>query len=541
MADVEEVVDAWLAEELARHPVGASDLGLVAYDGQLGDFSAGTFESDPRRTREWAARFADLEHAGRPLEDRIDVALVLATLAGRAALEDWQGWRREPATYLGPCLGGVFSLFLHRSRPEPELVAAAVSRLGQIPAALADGRANLDAGLVPALFAERALGTCRAGQSYLRDALPAEVADEALRADLAGAAGPAADAMASFGDHLADLAETAVGDWRLGEARYSALLRERELLGYGASELNERGEVAWTELDGQMGRLARDIDPGSAGWPEVIASIGRDHPASPEEMRLGYEQACARARSFLAERDLVTLLDDEECLVVPSPVFQRPILAVASYGSPPPLSGSRRGHFFVPFPPEGTTPEALDQRLADNCWSAVPSVAVHEAYPGHHWQLTWSGRSGRPLRHWLRTSYFAEGWALYAEQMMAEEGFFAGRRQEMYHLNMRIFRAARMVVDTALHAGDMSTDDAVAYMRSRAGLTEAVARAEVSRYCAWPTQAPSYLTGALEIERIRDRWRAGPGSGRPLREFHDTLAASPGLPLALAERALAPA
>ncbi len=535
MAEIDEVVDGWLADEFDRNPVGASAVGAISYDDQLGDLSAARFEGEPRRSREWAARFGALEHRGRPLDDRIDVTLVLTALAGRATLEDWSVWRRDPATYLTPCLMGVFSLFLHRVRPEPELVAAAISRLHQVPDVLDAGRTNLDPELTPPLFVERALAACRAGESYLREQLPAEVADDGLRGDLAAAAAVAADAMAGFGGYLGDLADTAHGDWALGEARYSALLLQRELLGYGAAELHARGEAAWSALNDEMTRLALSIDPGASGWPEVIEALAREHPGSPAEMRLAYEEATAEARRFLVERDLVTLADGEECLVVPSPVFQRPILAVASYGAPPPMSGSVKGHFFVPYPPEGVAAEAAGQRLADNGWHAIPSVTVHEAYPGHHWQLTWASRTSRPLRHWIRTPYFVEGWALYAEKLMREQGYFADPRQELYHLNMRIFRAARMVVDTALHAGHMTRPEAVAHLRERAGLTDAVARAEVSRYCAWPTQAPSYLTGALEIERIRERWQAGPGAGEGLRSFHDAIAASPGLPPALAE------
>ena len=93
------------------------------------------------------------------------------------------------------------------------------------------------------------------------------------------------------------------------------------------------------------------------------------------------------------------------------------------------------------------------------------------------------------------------------------------------------------MVDTSLHCGDMTFDEAVEFMQTYSPLTEAVARVEVTRYCAWPTQAASYLTGSLEIERLRERWLA---SGGGLRDFHDRLAGSGGMPVALAERALFP-
>jgi len=117
--------------------------------------------------------------------------------------------------------------------------------------------------------------------------------------------------------------------------------------------------------------------------------------------------------------------------------------------------------------------------------------------------------------------------------VMREQGFFTDPRQEMAQIEATIFRAARIIVDTSLHIGDMSFDEAVDFMRTKANLPEPTAHAEVARYCAWPTQASAYLTGCLEILRIRERYlteRRG-----ALREFHDTLAASGGLPIALAE------
>ncbi len=143
------------------------------------------------------------------------------------------------------------------------------------------------------------------------------------------------------------------------------------------------------------------------------------------------------------------------------------------------------------------------------------------------------------------TPYFNEGWALYTERLMRERGFFTEPLQELYHLNATIFRAARIVVDTSLHLGDMSHDEAVAFMSSKTALPEATARAEVGRYCAWPTQASAYLTGCLQILRIRERFLAARGVDVPpaqapvadLRSFHDALASSGSLPLGLAERA----
>ena len=356
-----------------------------------------------------------------------------------------------------------------------------------------------------------------------------------MRGLLDSAGARAGRAMEDFAVFLEGLETRSRGDWAIGEARYSALLHERELLGVDAGALHELGRQAYAQLDEEMTALARVVDPGASGWPEVMAALDADCPGSPEAMCDGYRTATEAARAFLVERSLVTLPEGERCMVEPSPVFQRAVLAVASYLGPPAFSTSRTGHFFVPYPPDGESAEGIAERLAGNGWHAIPTTAVHEAYPGHHWQLTWSAATHRPVRKVLATSYFMEGWALYAERMMHEQGFFADARAALSHLAARLFRAARVVVDTALHSGDMSFDDAVQYLRQRAVVPEAVARAEVRRYCAWPTQAASYLTGSLEIERVRTRWM---DAGGDLRAFHDAIAANPGLPVALAEKLL---
>jgi uncharacterized protein (DUF885 family) len=331
----------------------------------------------------------------------------------------------------------------------------------------------------------------------------------------------------------------ATGEWALGEERYSALLREKELLGFGARELRDRGQAAYDGLAEDLARCARELRD-TDDWKAVLDELNEDHPRTPEEMRIGYENWTERARVYLREQGLVSFPEGEECAVVPSPHFQRPVLAVASYMQPPSFSDRMKGHFFVPFPPDGASDEEVQKRLASNSYPGIPTTAVHEAYPGHHWHLVMMKSNPSKMRQVFRTPYFSEGWALYAERMMREQGFFTELRHEMFQYEATIFRAARIVVDTSLHMGEMTWDEAVRFMTEHTALTEPTARAEVTRYCAWPTQASSYLTGCLEIVRIREAFFAARGSSDTdaLRAFHDQITSSGGLPIALAERAV---
>ena len=536
MPDFDAVVDEWIADEMKSSPVRATSLGIDGHDDQLGEFDETAIRQREKHDDAWADRLAATADDGLTLDQRLDRDLILSTLRGRSVMRDWEGWRRDPAAYLGASLSGVFTLFLNRTHPEPDLVRFAAARLRQVPEVLAAGRTNLDAEVAAKLFVERGLGQCRAGVAYARNVVPGEVVDAGGRKELADAGEVAAVAFEEFAAFLEDLKERALGPYAIGEERYSALLTEKEKLEYGAQEMRDKGRAAYAELDTEMQEVTSRIN-GQGDWRAAIEALNNDHPATPEAMRIAYDEATQDARRFMIEHELVTVPEGEQCLVEPSPPFQRPVLAVASYSSPPAFKAGLTGHFFVPYPPDGTSPEEVQARLATNSHSSIPTIAVHEAYPGHHWHLTWIQASGaRPIRKVLFTSYFVEGWALYAERLMREHDYFSDPRHDLCHLDARIFRAARIVVDTSLHIGDMSFDEAVQFMQTNASLSEPTARAEVGRYCSWPTQAASYLTGSLEIERIRERYlAAGKGS---VREFNDTIAASGGLPIELAERAV---
>ncbi|GAA3433565.1 DUF885 domain-containing protein [Kutzneria kofuensis] len=521
------LVTPFLDWYLSAHPMLATLLGQTEHEGTLDDFSEAGFLAKERTHAEWLAKFTE---ATPPtgFSDRIDHELVLSHLRRERAMADWPVWRRDPAPYVGFPLQGLFQTFLLRLRPEPELVGSALSRLADLPGVYAACRANLDPELASPLLVRRGLNQLRTTRGFLTQVLPAAVENEADRARVVEAGERAADAADELAAYLEDFANRATGDWRMGEKLYSTLLTEAEMLGYGASELHTRGQAAYAELDAEATALA------GGDWRAAVRALQDDHAESMEELLATVADETERARQFLKDHDLVTFAEGEECRVVPSPSFLRPLYVVPFYMGPPAMTASRVGHHFVPYTPDDATPEQVEQRLRTNGRSVLPSIAVHEAYPGHHWHLSWLAGNPRPVRKVVRTSYFIEGWALYTERMMRQQGYFTTVGQELAHLDFRLFRAARIIVDTELHCGDMTVEQAEEFMTTKYTLTAGTAKGEVDRYCAWPTQAPSYLTGAMEIEAIRDEFVArGLGS---LKSFHDRIAGSGMLPLGLARR-----
>src|SRR5437773_2543622 len=532
------LVHTFLKEEYADSPTLASSLGLTEYDERLDALSAGAFKRRIESDDAWLERSRGASEADLAPAERIDRDLLVSVLRGRQLAQPLEMWKRQPATYLGPGLNGVFSLFLHRLRPEKELAEAARSRLTKVPKNIRDGIANLELARVPRVYLERAIGQARAAAKYARELVPAEVKDPAAKARLTEAGAAAAKAFDEFATYLEQRKADAKGSWAIGEELYTALLKEKELLPFGARELREKGHEQWDLLSAEANRIAKDIDGGT--WQETCDRLNKIHAPTPEGMRDEYEEWTERSRSFLRDTALVTLPPGEMCTVEPSPPFQRPILAVASYNPPPAFSGTLHGHFFVPYPPDGTPTEEVQKRLEGNCSAGIPTTAVHEAYPGHHWHLVMAKGNASPIRKTHYTSYFAEGWGLYAERVMREQGFFADVRHLIFQYEATLFRAARIIVDVGLHSGEMTFEEAVDFMTKKGNLTPPNARAEVGRYCSWPTQASSYLTGMLEIVDIRTRWLAKRGAAdRPaLRAFHDAITTTGSIPTSLAERAI---
>jgi uncharacterized protein (DUF885 family) len=533
------LVSTFLKEEYDDSPTLASSLGLTEYDEKLDDTSATAFKKRIASDDAWLDRFKKMADAELTPSERIDRDLLTSVLRGRQLVQPLETWKRQPATYLNPGLNGVFSLFLHRLRPEMELAEAARSRLSQVPRNVSDGIANLDLVRTPRVYLERAIGQAKAAAKYARELVPNEVKDAGAKQRLAEAGASAAKAFDEFATYLEARRDDAKGDYAIGEELYSGLLKEKELLPFGTRELREKGAEQWTLLSTEANRIAKEIDGGT--WQQTCDRLNKIHAPTPEGMREEYEEWTEKARSFLRDTELVTLPKGEECSVEPSPPFQRPILAVASYQRPPAFKDTLHGHFFVPYPPDGTSSEEIQKRLEGNCSAGIPTTAVHEAYPGHHWHLVMAKANPSHVRRIFGTAYFSEGWALYAERVMREQGFFTDPKHLLYQYEATIFRAARIVVDTSLHMGEMTFDQAVKHMVEKGNLTEPNARAEVGRYCSWPTQASSYLTGMLEIVDIRTRWLAKKGaSDRPaLRQFHDAITGAGMLPTTLAERAIA--
>jgi uncharacterized protein (DUF885 family) len=192
--------------------------------------------------------------------------------------------------------------------------------------------------------------------------------------------------------------------------------------------------------------------------------------------------------------------------------------------------GLRPGIFYVPIL------DPLKYNTVAN--PAMETLFLHEAIPGHHYQVALQQENTNLPRFRRFGGYgaFNEGWALYTESLGPELGVFQDPNQLMGHLGAEIHRALRLVTDVGLHTGRLSREQAIAYMQANEAITEQAATAEVERYMAWPGQALSYKIGQLKISELRARYEKQLGKKFDLRAFHDEILAGGTMPLAVLEK-----
>jgi uncharacterized protein (DUF885 family) len=208
----------------------------------------------------------------------------------------------------------------------------------------------------------------------------------------------------------------------------------------------------------------------------------------------------------------------DECRVLPTPPFLRTTIS-AAYEKPPPFDKATVGFFFVTPVDTALPQEKQEEVLRENDHGDQVDTAVHEAYPGHHLQLSWARRNPSLIRKLLGTSLLAEGWALYSEELMNELGYYTDE-ERMMQLEWALVRAARIVIDVGLHVRGMSFDDAVGILTREVHLEPSLALSEVKRYTQDPTQPLSYMVGRQQIFKLRERERARLGSAFSLKRFH---------------------
>lgn len=318
-----------------------------------------------------------------------------------------------------------------------------------------------------------------------------------------------------------------------GRAVYDLLAAQSTTTALTADQLHATGLRELTSIRAEMEAAMRRISlkhrfaPGLRGdfnaFAQWMNTAPRFFAKSPAELMAGYRDIAKRLDGEMPR--LFAQLPRAPYGVQAMPDFKG--ANQAEYYSGPALDGSRGGTFFA---------NALAYKTRPT-WGMATLVA-HEAVPGHHLQ---GGRavelSGLPrFRRSGGYTAYAEGWALYAETLARDIGLYADDESLYGHLQWQAFRAARLVVDTGIHAQGWSREKAITYMTERTGVNRSFVSSEVDRYTSWPGQALAYMVGKLKFDELREKSKQALGPKFDLRKFHNAVLDQGALPLTVLER-----
>ncbi len=345
---------------------------------------------------------------------------------------------------------------------------------------------------------------------------------------------PAYARLAAALEGLVEQAGSDAGLWRLGEegeAYYQFTLDAYGGGGMTGDEIHALGLAEVARITAEMDGLLKSIGLGkgsvAARMQQLAAREDNVYPDTDE----GRADLLALLREQVAEIDVLApdwfgALPKAALEVRRIPVYEQDSSAGGYYSSAP-LDGSRPGIYWINL-----------KSMADNPIHSLRTLTHHEAVPGHHFQISLAQeKEGMPLiRNMLSYSEYAEGWALYAEKLAKEMGVYEGRPEEdLGRLQAEIFRAARLVVDSGLHAKRWTRGQAIDYMVSATGESRASVTREIERYAAVPGQACAYKLGMLKMEGLRAKAEEELGEAFDIKAFHDEVLLTGAAPLGVLE------
>jgi uncharacterized protein (DUF885 family) len=308
-----------------------------------------------------------------------------------------------------------------------------------------------------------------------------------------------------------------------GEKRYANDIYARTTTHMTPDEIHQLGLREMDRIEAEMTAIAK-----KEGFAD-LASFRASLKTNPKYIPTSAEQILDDFRRYIAQMEpklpqLFTLLPKSPVTVEAIPPFQSAAATHYVTGTP---DGKRPGRVVV------ATSNFAERSLIDD-----EAIAYHEGIPGHHMQLSVQQQlTGLPKfrLHGLGFNAYIEGWALYAEQLGKEVGFYQDPVSDYGRLSSELFRAVRLVVDTGIHAQGWSRDQVVDFMRKSGAIDEPSIQSETDRYISWPAQALSYKLGQLKFRELRDRAQKELGPKFDIRTFHDEMLDGGTLPLDLLE------
>lgn len=532
-----QALDTWMQ----LSPVTATQTGDHRFDAQIDDLSASGRQRSLDAGKKLLATLDAIDVARLSRENQVDAAILRNQLQSDIWNTDvLQSWAWDPQVYNGLAGSALYGLMAREFAPLPERLTAATQRMEKIPSIFAQARENLDPARVPKIHAETAANQNKGILSIVDSFIAPNISQlgpiEAARAQAAlDNLRKAVAEQQTWLDTV--LVPNAKGDFRIGAEKYDQKLKFALLSSLSRADIKRRAESELKRVRGEMYGIARAVLKDKPGAPKLPDSPSDDQQqvAIEAALELAYadkpardkvvdtaKAALAQSTEFVRQKDLMTLPDSPVDIIL-MPEFQRGV-AVAYCDLPGPLDKNPKTFYAVSPIPDDWNDKQVDSFLREYNTRMIQLLSIHEGTPGHYLEGWHSAKFPSTLRAVLRSGMFAEGWAVYTERMMQEQGYLDN--DPLFHLVQLKFylrTIANAILDQGVHVDGWDRDKAMHLMTHDTFQQESEASGKWIRAQLSSAQLPTYFVGVQEHLDTRKAVQDTLGDQFNLKAYHDKM------------------
>jgi uncharacterized protein (DUF885 family) len=528
----------YLERQLRQRPLLATELGDHRYDHLLDDLSPAArarWKDDCRAALDalpQAVNYAALSRDGQ-----VDYEIFRNSLERSLwMMDNFDPWAEDPRVYNQYLNDAVYLVLAQSTLPKETNLSNAVARMAFLPQVVAEARRSLKN--PPRVVVETAIRQNRGAINFYTKTLFDLVGRTPQEPRLRAAAAQVLPVLREYQQFLEqELLPRATGNWRIGREKFSKKLELTLQTGWDADTLLQMAESEFTRVEQELYVVARQLwgvyFPGRVIPPDtpagrretvaqVIQRVGQEH-GRPADLIKDARATVARIKQFIRAADILQLPDPDRCQIIEMPEFQRGN-AIAYMNSPPPLDPAAAGYYAISPPPRDWPAERVKSFLEEYNQHMLQILTIHEAYPGHYVQHEYANRVPSLIRKVLASGVYVEGWAVYTEQMMLDQGFGAGDlRLRLNQLKFYLRAIANAILDHKMHCTSMSEEEALAFLTQRAFQSEGEARLKIIRSQQSSVQLSTYFAGRMARYQLRQQVQQERAERFELGRYHEAV------------------
>jgi uncharacterized protein (DUF885 family) len=526
----------YLDNEFKLHPLYATHMGNHDHDDKLDDISPKARQASIDRARKTLAELPKkIDYKKLSRTAQIDFEIWQHELQKRLWLADnTDRFANDPRVYNDYITESVYALLTQSTLPQPVNVRNAIARMAQIGKITQAAKESIKN--PPKVLTEVAIKQNRGAIAFYEKGIFELAGEDAANSDLKKATKAVVAVLQSHQKFLEDdVLPRSSGEWRIGKAKFAEKLVLVLDAGVTSDEVLKDAEAEADRVEAEMYVIAsqlwhqvfpKKVLPADteAGRRETIRHVleatSSEH-GKVENLVVDARAGVEKIKTFIKDKDILRLPDPDRCKIIKMPEFQRGY-SIAYLNNAPPLDPKASSYYAISPPPRDWEPKRVQSYMEEYNRHILQILTIHEAYPGHYVQLEYANRHPSLIRKVYSSGVFAEGWAVYTEKVMLDEGYGGGDlKLRLHQLKWYMRTVCNAILDYKMHCTDISDADAIRFLILRAFQSEAEAILKILRGKQSSCQLSTYFVGRMAFQRLRRSVQSELGERFELGRFHE--------------------